>query len=109
MAAGAAVQPSSAASAAQQPIARGIAHAEVLCIRGEALHQSGRLARGNPDGMCDDGGIEGEQLCARRGRAKDAAGRGDVEAAGVMARRDSVAEPACDLHTENEGMEEFRP
>ena len=89
----------------KQPVARGIADAEVLCIRGEALHHPGRLARGNPDGVCDHRRIESEQLGASGGRAKYPAGRGDVEPTGIMAGRDSIAEPACDLHTENEGME----
>jgi hypothetical protein len=66
------------------------------------------MARGNSDGVRGGRSVETDEAGARGGGPENPAGRRDVPATRVMIGGNGIAEPAFDLHTEHEGMEELR-
>ena len=92
----------------EQPIARGIADADVLRRTGQVLHQAGGLAGGDAQRVPGLRRVQAKQLRAGRRGAEHAAGRGDVPAPRVMAGRDDVADPALDLGAQDERVQQRR-
>src|SRR5580658_7162946 len=86
----------------EKPVARRIADTDALCRCAETFAQARSLRRRAAERPHHLPGIEPEQLAATRRRAEHPAGRRDMPAAIVMARRDRKPDPAFDLLAEHE-------
>ena len=53
--------------------------------------------------------VQAKKLCAGHGGAEHTAGRGDMPAPRIMARRDGVADAALDFGAQDEGVQHRRP
>ena len=87
----------------------GIANPDVLRRTWQVFHKSCGLAGGNTESVPGLLRIQAKQLRACDGRAEHPACRGDMPASRIMARRDTVAEPALDFGTKDERVKHFGP